>query len=305
MPEPLNAEWLNENSLRAYPIKEDATRYPVDSDGVALTDIALPNFIIVDMVLTTAEPTTLRVYLGQLAYVGDLMTFVLKDSNDVQITSITVTPSTHTKNQAYEFAGAGDYADARGVLVIGDLSDLARMLAEGLYTFTLESAEFEPRVIRPDIRGVRSVQLVNPESESALIYGHIRLLAGNNVRLSYDAETNTIRIDGISGENLNEPCECDDVLGQENVIRTCNGIPIPDLIIQGDGQCVEVVTEGNIITITDKCSEPCCDCPELEFLTESLKILESTVGNLESYAQELDTRITTFVTNHILTIAAI
>ena len=105
MAEPINAEWLNENSLRAYPIKEDALRMPVDADGVVLTDILLPNFILVDMILTTAEPTGLRVYLSQLAYVGDLVTLVLKDEADVHITALTVTPSTHTKNQSYRFSG--------------------------------------------------------------------------------------------------------------------------------------------------------------------------------------------------------
>jgi len=305
MPEPMNAEWLNENSLRAYPIKEDALRMPVDDNGVILTDILLPNFILVDMILTTAESTGLQVYLAQLAYVGDLLTFVFKDADDNQIVSITVTPSTHTKNQSYNFAGVGSYEDARGAIVVGDLTHLVSALAEGLYTFTLETAELEPRVVRPDLRGVRSLQTVNQGIESGLIFGHVRLIAGFNVRLSYDESENAIRIDGIEGAGLNEACDCEDVLGQTNVLRTVNGIPIEDLVIQGDGQCVDVVTSGNVITISDKCSEPCCDCPELEFITESLKILESTIARLEGYSQELETRITQFVTNYVLTIAAV
>lgn len=305
MAEPINAEWLNENSLRAYPIKEDSLRMPVDDDGVVLTDIVLPNFLLVDMVLTTAEPAGLRVYLAQIAYVGDLITLVFKDASDVQIASVTVTPSAHSKNQSYVFAGVDTYEDARGTVVLGDLSGLSDALAEGLYTFTLETAELEARVIRPDLRGVRSLQTVNNDAESALIYGHVRLLAGYNVRLSYIEETNTIRIDGISGEGLNDECDCEDLLGQNNVIRTINGIPIEDLIIQGDGSCVEVNTSGNTITIVDKCSEPCCDCPELEFLTQSLQILEGTITRLESYSQELESRITQFVTNYVLTLGAV
>ena len=36
-------------------------------------------------------------------------------------------------------------------------------------------------------------------------------------------------------------------------------------------------------------------------LTNSLKILDATVSNLENYAQQLDEHIRTFVTNYILT----
>jgi hypothetical protein len=305
MPEPWNVEWLNENSLRAYPIKEDVRRMPVDEDGVVLTDTVLPNSILVDMVLTTASPTAKRVYLAQLAYVGDLLTFVFKDDGDIQVGTVTVTPSTHTKYDSYSFAGVDEYDDARGAIVVGDLTNLADELAEGLYTFTLALAELEPRVVRPALRGVRSLQIVSSGVLSDFIYGHVTLVAGNNVLLTYVEDENAIRIDAISGEGLNEECECEDQLGQNNIIRTINGIPIEDVIIQGDGQCVEVNTSGDTITIIDKCSEPCCDCPELEFLTESLKILESTVTRLENYSQELETRINQFVMNYILTIAAI
>jgi hypothetical protein len=305
MPDPRHVEWLNENASRAYPIKEDAIRSPVSDTGNILSDVQIPNFILVDMVLTLPGPTALRVYLSQLAYVGDLLTFVFRDENDEQIVSLTVTPSTHPKNQSYSFAGVGSYEDCRGAIVVGDLSDLRRDLAEGLYNFTLVTAEIEPRVIRPDLRGIRSLQIENSGEESALIYGHVRLLAGNNVQLSYMEDDNSIRIDGVDGTGFNEDCECEDALGQSNLVRSINGIPIEDVIIQGDGECVEVTTSGNVITIRDKCSEPCCDCPELEFLTESLKIVDSTLSRLDTYSQELETRINTFVTNYILTISAI
>jgi len=65
-----------------------------------------------------------------------------------------------------------------------------------------------------------------------------------------------------------------------------------------------VETSGNKIIISDNCSAPCCGCPELEFITDSLKVLDSTISNLESYSQQLAERISNFVTNFILTIGA-
>jgi hypothetical protein len=299
---PVNQEWLNANSLRNYPIRENASMLPVDSSGAVITDARLPNNLIVDLVVSSPVPAITDVFLYQLAYVGDLLTFVLHDNSGNQLASISVTPSTHTTYQGYAFSGSGTYDDVRGKLVLGDLSTLRDDLAEGLYTYTVATAPFEAATIRPMLRGVRSMQIVNEDSESDFIYGHVKLFSGANVLLTYLPTYNAIRIDAIDGEGLTEECECPEDAASSNIVRTINGIPIEDVEITGDGQCVNVETEGNRLVITDVCSTPCCGCPELEFLTESLKVLEATMDNLQEYANRLAERIENFVTNFILTI---
>lgn len=297
MPGTVNQEWLNQNSLRAYPLKENVSRV-----ASGLTGVVLPNYIIVDFIMTVPGTQDTRLYLSQIAYVGNILTFVFADQSDVQVATCSVDTNTHVQNDGYQIIGNSSYSDALGRMVVGDISRLNQDLAEGLYTFTLATAELEPSTVRPAIRSVRSVRTLNQDSESDYIYGHLKLLAGTNIQLTYLPDYNAIRIDAIDGSNMNETCECADTTGTNNIVKLVNGIPIEDVEITGDGVCVDVNVSGNSIVISDICSAPCCGCPELELITESLKILEKTVGNLEKFAQQLNTRISTFVSNYILTI---
>jgi hypothetical protein len=235
--------------------------------------------------------------------VGDLLVLAFADEFDAAIGQISLSVSAHVKNAGYTLNGSGDqYEDALGRVVLGDLATLAQDLPEGQYTFALSTTELEARTIRPSVRGVRSLQINDQGSNSGYIYGHVKLVSGNNVKLTYSAGDNAIRIDAIGGANLNEECPCASIAPLTNVVRTVNGIAIEDVWIGGDDQCVTVTTDGDRILIADKCSEPCCDCPELKLLTDSLKILDGTVRNLEDYARQLDEKIRAFVTTYILAI---
>jgi len=300
----INQEWLNRNSLRNYPFREDARLIPVDDQGIQITDIRLPNYLVVDCVLTVPTPslalTLIDVHLAQFAKVANLMTFTFTDHDALNVATLAVDTAQHTKNQAYPIAGTGTYTDVRGKLVVGDLATLAADLPDGLYEFTATDGALESTVVRPDIRGVRSLQVDQDGTLSAYLFGHIKLVEGTNIRLTYIEEYNAIRIDAIDGSGLNEECECPDLEAQ--CVRLINGIPIEDAEIIGDGQCVSVTTEGNRIVISDTCSEPCCGCPELEFITENLKVLDATVSNLENYAHQLHQRISEFVTTFVLAV---
>ena len=303
MPAPWNAEWLNQNSLRAYPFKENMQRHPQTEAGSLLSEIQVPNTLVVDFVITVAldvPATPIRIYLSQLAFVGNLLTLVFSDTDDVQVGTLSVNTDLHTPNQGYTFLGTGTaYEDARGRVVLGDLTRLAEAISPGLYDFAIGQTELEPGTIRPDIRAVRSLQTSYLGAVSDLLFGHIKLLAGQNIRFTYDTVTNTIRVDAISGAGLNEECECQEEAGQ--CVETVNGIAINDVTIEGDGECVEVRTEGNRIIIEDMCASPCCDCPELEFLTESLKVLDVSMNTLEEFCAKLNERIDLFVTSWIVT----
>lgn len=294
-------EWLNSNSLRNYPFKEDMVLNPTVG-GLLATEIRIPNYLLVDFVITIPGNATNRLYLNTLAIVGNLLTFVFHDESGVQVAIVTVDRSTHTTNQAYTVAGSGAYDDTIGRLVVGDLSQLDTDMAEGQYTFTLATAELEPCTIRPALRGVQSIAIESDGIASDRQYGHLKFLAGSNVRLTYLSAYNTIRVDAISGEGLNQVCPCEATMAETNIVRTVNGIAIEDVVIEGDGQCVDVKLSGNKVVISDTCSTPCCGCPELEFLTESMKVLDATLSNLETYSAKLAERINTFVTNYILTV---
>jgi len=296
MSSPILPEWLNENSLRAYPIKEDCPRTAVDADGMTL-----PNYVLVDFVLTVGLDIPVQVYLKQLAIIGNLLTLAFHDQADVAVALLSVNLDTHAPNAGYSLTGTGTYSDVCGRVVLGDLTTLKTDVPEGLYNFTLAATEMETTTIRPDVRGVRSLQISQAGTDSQYIYGHVKLVSGANTLLTYVPAYNAIRIDALSGDGLTAECDCGSI-GQANVVKTINGIAVEDFNIIGDGSCVSVTTSGNTITITDTCSKPCCGCPELEFLTDSLKVLDVTVTNLQTYSLRLAERIDNFVTNFILTI---
>lgn len=300
----LNQEWLNQNSLRNYPFKEDALLIPVDSNGDLISDIRVPNYLVVDFIITMPGITLPKIYVSQLAFLGNLFTIIFKDDSGVQVASLSFDIAAHTKNATYNVVGSGTYDDVRGRVTIGDLTNLRDDFAEGLYNFTLATAETETITVRPALRSVRSIQLVNEGATSERIYGHVKFIAGTNTRLTYLPAYNTIRVDAIEGAGLNEECECDVDPWFRNVVRSINGIAIEDAVITGDGECVEVEVSGNKIIIKDTCTTPCCGCPELEYVTDSLKILETSLGNVDSYSNQLAERISNFVTNFVLTIGA-
>ncbi len=300
MPPVINQEWLNQNSLRNYPFCEDVRLNPRDESGNRITDIRLPNFVVVDFTLTMPSPDVMSVYMSTFAKVANLATFTFADADGLNVATLAVDMSQHTKNQAYNLVGIGSYSDVRGRVVIGDLDSLPNVVPEGLYSFELGDAELEPSVVRPDIRGVRSLQIDQDETLSAQLFGHVKLVEGVNIQLTHLPSYNGIRIDAINGAGLNAECDCDDPLTPV-CVESLNGIALADIELIGD-DCVEVSVEGNRIVISDKCAEPCCGCPELEFITENLKVLEATVSNLQEYAQELHQRIFQFVTSFVLTV---
>jgi len=281
-------EWLNQNAYRSYPLKEDTRLISTDDARVTL-----PNYLIVDFVLTVAGPATIHIWLTNVSQVGGFLSFVFKDDNNNIIATLAVDGNAHTPNQAYAITGQDEYEDARGKIVLGDLSHLRTDFPDGAYAY---AAELEPGVVRPDLRGVRSIRVGSDTTLSPRITGNVKFLEGNNIRLTYLPDYNMIRIDALDTTGFDEECECEPP-GGPDCIRRINGINIEDVQIIGDGNCMEVVTTGNIITLKDRCSEPCCGCPELEFITQNLELLQSTLSRVESLASLLQTRYQEFVTS--------
>lgn len=283
----INQEWLNQNSYRNYPFLEDQNTNSLNSN------ILLPNYFIVDLIITTAGDAAIRLFLKRVVTVGTFITLVFEDENGNTVFNVAFDILNHTTYQAYNLAGVNLYEDARGVIVIGDLTRLRDDLPDGDYSFNIEC---EAATVRPDLRGVRSLKVGNGANLSDFIRGHVKLIEGNNIRLTYIPQVNGIRIDAISGAGLNQTCDCEDIYQPPDCIRTINGIDINNLQIIGDGKCVEISTQGNTIIIKDKCSEPCCGCEELESITTNLAIQEATLSRLEAYGDLFRERIDGFIT---------
>jgi len=298
MPDSWNLEWLNANSQRAFPFKEDVSRQ--DVNGLAV----IPNSLLVDLVFVLPAGTSYRYYLKTLMYSGAHLTLVLADETGATIATLTVDLTTHTTNKAYTLQGEGNFSGAVGRLCLGNTSSLDAQLPRGVYNFALTTAEFELRTVRPDLRAVYSLAVVGADgAESDKLTGIVRLLAGQNVRLTYIPAAGLlpagIRIDAVNNDDYEEDCGCSSSVAPPAPLRSINGVTGTsgrvDLI--SGSPCLQIAVVGNKLQLTDKCSEPCCGCAEIEFLTDRLQLLQDTIDKIEALQNELSVNEREFYQN--------
>ena len=282
-----NIEWLNMNAARAYPFLEDSTRR--DVNGL----IAIPDSMLVDFMMVVPAPSDLPVvFVSKMLFSGNTVTLIISESGGTILTSVTALV-TAPPNTRYNLVGQGDFADARGAIVFGDLSNLRFAIAEGTWTFVQAATQFESRCVRPDLRSVRMLQLVKADgSVIGPITGVVQLVEGTNCRLTFIPGVGVpsqVIIDAISGEGLSADCGCDKAYSPPPPLRTVNGVAgdgAGNLALQGT-DCLQLIPGSAQITLKDICSKPCCGCTELEFLTTNMSVLQASVGTLMNQANLL------------------
>lgn len=289
-------EWLNQNSLRNYPFREDCALRPSDSAGNVITGgWRLPNYLVVDMTIGVCGSTyNPAVYLKRMSVVSRSVTMTFASSDGSDAFTVGTVPGEKTK----EISGVGAFSDARGVIRFGDLDRFFSDTPEGLYTFKYEESALEPTCIRPSMAGVRSIAAVDSAGyETEGLQGDIKLIAGDNVHIRYDESDNALVISADPDSGYTDGCDCDE--SGMRYVRSINGIMTEDVRIVGD-DCVEVTTDGGIIRISDTCSKPCCGCAETAFINQTINDIQSSVRTLSTNASILSERITSFVNNYLL-----
>lgn len=290
-----NLQFLNHNSQRAYPLAADSTRTDVTGAFV------LPDDFLVGMYLPIHAGLNVRpgrFFLRKLnAYPQGYGLTVGYQADDGTVTDVAsaLIAQTELRNQIYTLGGLNEFRDTRGWVVIGDQANISQQPA-GAFRFEITGARLEADVIRPIIRGIQSLRVRNGSSTSPRIYGHVTLVAGNNVRLTYSPASGddpaTIRFDAISGEGLNELCACEDTATGEP-IRTINGISpnsSGDFTLQGT-DCLELAAATNGLVIKNTCSKPCCGCTELEEVTSALTSLGNEATTVSTLVNNISLRL--------------
>lgn len=296
MPIFFNGEWLNQNGQRAYPLTDTASK--TDTTGT----ITLPDSFIVALyfpVNAGQDVDATNFYLQSVLFSGTGYNIAIgyDDGSPAPpiVAAVNIAVSTHTENMSYALAGINNFADSSGMIAIGILDDVSA-LPPGQYTFSPAAGQLEPDAIRPQIRGITSITLVNGTDSSAPLYGDIELVAGTNMRLTpvIQAGSNPqIVFSAISGEGLNEDCVCDqNELGPP--IITINGIqPQPDgnFNLAGD-QCLTLSPIANGLQLTDECSQPCCGCTELDAINQQLSLFGTALTSLTNTVMQLNGEVT-------------
>lgn len=301
-----NIEWLNQNKLRAYPIREDADTVPLLTNGAQATGIKLPTCLVTDFSFTLAfdavTADTVPALTG-VSHAGD--GFSLEISlGDTVLTSITASIATHTVNKTYRLFGAGEYADCGGWITLGDLKRAAEEIPEGVYKFPAGQVPFEISTLHMAPRGVRSITAVGKYGLKTYtpLYGNVRIIAGSDMTVRNDSAANAIwlQAESSTGYERNGPCKCG--AAATNVVRSINGMPVENVIITGDDtSCVAVniskSSTVHTITLEDTCSTPCCGCAELNFVESAITAINKSISVLNGYAASLGTRLEELMLN--------
>lgn len=293
-PSTWNLPWLNHNSQRAYPLAEWATKQDT-TDSITIPDSFIVGLQFPVHAGLAVEPD--KFYLKQLGIYtnGFTIGIAYNDGADYPlVATVNITKASHTTNKAYWLVGTGDYADSRGQIQIGNLDEI-NTVAPGEYTFAPADGALEVDTIRPCIRGITSVTLVNGLEETEAFYGDLQFIAGSNFRITptvIGGQPTQIRFDAVSGEGLNDDCDCED---DTPPIKTINGLgPRADgaFFLNGD-DCLIISSASNGLDVTDACSQPCCGCTELQSLKDQLQGLADGALTVKNFVNALTSKVET------------
>lgn len=289
-----NLQWLNHNSQRSYPLTERASK--TDVSGT----IRIPDSFIVGLYLpisstAVAAPSNFFIRSLLIAPTGFNVVIAYSDgANAVDVAVTNIPRDGHTPNRAYAIGGVDSFSDTVGQIVLGVLDEID-LLPQGLYTFDSSGTEIESDAIRPNLRGVSRLQVLNNGQLSDYIYGDVVLVAGPNVRLDVatlgDGRTE-ITFKAISGENMNQDCACN-LPDTAECIKCINGVCSEDGNFNFSyDECVDIQPAANGLSFSDTCAAPCCGCAELDAITEQINRFGDGVATLQNFVTRLGSEVT-------------
>lgn len=298
MPAPplVNVEWLNQNSLRAYPLSETASRQDVSAS------YTLPDNFLVDMVLPVNaaldyDPSSFFVSKVNVFGIGVTVDISYWDGATATLVgSLTINAETFTHNETFLLQGTGSFEGVLGKIVVGTLDTLLQR--PGSYDFDVSGGRIEACVIVPDLRGVSGFRIVVDENDAGILnQGDIAFEPGDNFRITVSdfGGVKVLTFSAISGEGTIADCACEGEVAAQEPIRTINGVP-PDangnITILGD-DCLRIEPKAgvNALALTDSCSKPCCGCSELAVLVEDQKRMRDQVQSMENLMSKMESNL--------------
>lgn len=283
-----SVEWLDHNTERSYPLTEDSTKKDV-SGSFLLPDSFLCGLSLSVSGAFNVEPA--KFYLRTLVISENYISITIgysASSGPKDVASAQITRSSFQRYTPYALSGIGDFYDAVGNVVIGEL-DAISLQPSGVFTFDIDGGQLETDTIRPQLRGISRL-LVNNGDSVTVVTGDLELASGRNCRLVADESVSpkTIRIDFISGEGSIQDCDCGDDILSSPPIRYINDIPgINGHFYLEAGECIELESISNGIKINDKCASPCCTGEQKQELIAAIRQLEAKLRTVENFQASL------------------
>ena len=277
---PSNLEYLNLNTLRNYPIREEFV--PVDTTGL----FRIPSDFIADFQIAATSDITARFYISKVINTDTQVTVDISDQDAVYVGSFLITVASHTLYQRYYLTPGASYAGANAVLVVAELTNLLAQ-PKGIFSFALTATEVETRTVIPSVAGVSRIVFNDKFGNSYSLSGNVNMVAETNLRFRTSGQD--IYLDAGEGLGLNEEC-----VPPANYIKTFNG-QTPDengeFTFSGTA-CLAVSTGQHSLLFTDECCKPCVGCDDLSAITDRLTQIESDLLKLRDEYNSLLTTIT-------------
>lgn len=290
-------EFLNLNSQRSYPLAEDATGRDVTGAFTLPYDFLVGLYFPVHAALDV-DADRFFVRSVSVFATGYNVSLGYHDGTGSPpiVASTIISRVTHTPNASYALPGVGAFDDSVGKVVVGRTDGIDRQPA-GQFLFDYAGGKLDSDAVRPMLRGVQSLYVVNNGEPSPPLRGDIYLTGGRNFQVSLvqlDADSAEIRLDAVEGAGLTEDCACEEAAGRP--IVSINGIPPrPDGTFDLIGnQCLEVSPLAHGLKLADTCSAPCCGCAELEQLTRELEVLGNSEATMSGFVGRLAAEMTRF-----------
>jgi hypothetical protein len=288
---------LNHNSQRSYPLAEDATGTDLTGSFVLPDDFLLELYFPIhagldvdaDLFFLSSVSVFANGYNVSIGYNDGT-------ASPPVVASTIISKATHVPNTTYALPGVYPFDDSVGKLVVGQLASIDLQPA-GQFFFDYAGGKLDSDCVRPMIRGIQSIRVLNNGELSAPLTGHVVLAAGGNIKLSVSqpaGQPAEIRFDAVDGAGLTEVCDCESPVG--GPILTINGLgpdPTGNFTLVGN-QCLEIQPIANGLQLNDTCSSPCCGCTELEQLTKEIEVIGSGEATIDNFVNQLALQMNTF-----------
>lgn len=268
-----NDEWPMCNSARAYPLRAGCSR--ISGQFTLPPSLIVDASIVLPRVGGLSDPTKVHVYQVAVLGTGIILT-IGYNNNPIAVIPI---PGNTPIGMDFELTTLDGYEALSGTITVGTLTEA--LSSPGVWPFTVDTARFEPTVVRVAPNSVQALHVVDSSGITSTLRGEVYLRAGSNARILAAGSTATIDALGSTGAGFSDDCNCDTVrLGTP--ITRINGIgPTASgaFSLEGVG-CADIQASNNGLLIDDKCASPCCGCEELNQIVDKLREMTVDVDSM-------------------------
>lgn len=280
-----NLEWVNHNSVRAYPLSSDCSRANITNDFV------LPDDVIVGMSISIAGNIETddevidisKFYLSCVSITSKTATFEFS-YNNTRIAQATCNFDTIGQTSIPTVVNLTSLNNVMliGYVVLNNIATIIN-LPNGYWYFNTTGGQLDPDVIHTQPPGINKITVRTATGDVTLSNQEIILEGGDNITLSVDTSGDSPIIT-ITGTQESEETIAKAVK-LSGAVMSINGVYPEDgniNFVAGECMCITADPAGHAIYFSETCSKPCCGCDDLDVVKDKVKELNDVITASQS-----------------------